>query len=137
MDFSNSERYQSLRIIDDDSDSRKELRTVVSFLLFGLEDYLKPYLNDVNGYVFCVSPKLYYKKEYVSYFGGNEGEIEIIVNIKGKEYERQGLLRILIDDSNRACYISNIMVHESMRHKGVGKGMIKNACEGLSRILCN
>ena len=85
MDFSNSERYQSLRIIDDDSDSRKELRTVVSFLLFGLEDYLKPYLNDVNGYVFCVSPKLYYKKEYVSYFGGNEGEIEIIVKIKGKE----------------------------------------------------
>ena len=124
MDLSNSKRFQSVMMIDD-LDARKELKTVVSFLLFGLEDYLKPYLNDVNGYVFCVSPELHYEKDHVSYSWSDEGEIEIIVNTNGKVFERQGLLKVMIDDSNKACYIPNIMVHESMRHKGVGKGMIR------------
>lgn len=124
MDLSNSKRIQSLMMIDD-SDRKRELKIVVSFLLFGLEDYLKPYLDDTNGYEFLVSPQLEYKKDYLYYGYSSEGEIEIDVNTKGERYEKQILLRIVVDDSSKACFIPNIMIHSSMLHKGIGKGMIR------------
>jgi|GEM_PF-1664293 len=114
-------RKECFRLIDE-SDNNS---VIVSFLLFLLEDYLIPLFCNVDGYHLSVCPSLPYNKPYISYFISPYADAEISIEIETNNEYSQTLLQVLVSENSRCLYIPKIMVHESMRHKGIGKEMIK------------
>lgn len=99
-------------------------RMAMALLLFLLEETLRPYLKDVNGYYFEVSPALPYQKPEVVYEqNDNNAGISIYTGILSKT--PQLLLKVMFSNENSVFHIPNIMVHESMKYNGVGKAMIQ------------
>lgn len=113
------ERKQCLNCIDEKNDKEKG---VIAFLLFFLEDYLAQYSNDNISFQFKVSPQLQYHAANIDY-DNVVGKQFIDVYVKDKDNKDcQLLIKILF--CNESAYIPNIMIHPSMKHKGVGKKLL-------------
>lgn len=79
-------------------------KEVLEALLLRLDNYLEPYKDKVNGYSTDIQ----------------DSELYIYVN-----NNEQILIKVVYSEKNQQFYIPNIMIHESMKHKGIGRGMIK------------
>ena len=98
---------------------------VVSMLLFLLEDYLIPLFAEVDGYYFSVYPALPYNMHFISYSFSAGADAEISIVIDTNKNFSQTLLEVLIFENSQSICIPKIMIHESIRHRGVGKKMIE------------
>ena len=81
----------------------KSSEDVLHALLLRLDSYLEPYKDKVNGYSTDIR-----NSELYIYVNNNE----------------QILIKVVYSEKNQQLYIPNIMIHESMKHKGIGRGMI-------------
>lgn len=88
---------------------------VLEALLLRLDNYLEPYKDKVNGYSTDIQ----------------DSELYICVN-----NNEQILIKVVYSEKNQQFYIPNIMVHKSMKHKGIGRGMIKQCLYFALSIKC-
>lgn len=93
----------------------KSSEDVLHALLLRLDSYLEPYKDKVNGYSTDIR-----NSELYIYVNNNE----------------QILIKVVYSEKNQQLYIPNIMIHESMKHKGIGRGMIKQCLYFALSIKC-